>query len=280
MKRRRSNTRKRRASRRQRRVSRRVKRQYGGAATPIHVILAANEMRPTLQALLSSLQTHGYTYEVIGLGKPWQGFQTKMRYYLEGIRSYHKAKGATALIALLDAFDTLSIKSAAAAAAAYSTKPRRMPILFSAETCCYGNCRKGVLDWYDYHKVKGGSAAVKATLQPTQPPFPDCFLSPTPVFLNSGMTLGPAAELEAMLTEMVASGEPDDQLAAGDYLIRHMDLVDLDVEERVFRNKIQNLTKLPDEGLSSSQGPALIHFPGQRSEAQQKRIVELYKAYK
>ena len=253
--------------------------QKGGVEASIHVVLAANEMRPTLEALIRSLAKHGYSHDVYGLGQPWQGFPTKMKLYLEGIKKVRETKGDAALITLLDAFDTFAIRPASVAAAAYLAKPRRMPILFSAEVVCGGNCREGVLDWYDYHKVKGGTAAVKAAIDPSKPPSHGYLLFSNPTVLNSGMIMGPAADMEAMLTEMIASGEPDDQLAAGDYFINHMDKVDLDVEEKVFRNKIMNHAKLPDEDASHLQGPAFIHFPGQRSEAQQKHISELYKAY-
>ena len=77
--------------------SRRTRRKQRGGSTaltytpqepsPIKVFTSADKMKPTLQALLASLKKHHYAYEVLGMGKPWGGFRTKMENYLEGIRA-------------------------------------------------------------------------------------------------------------------------------------------------------------------------------------------------
>jgi hypothetical protein len=57
-----------------------------------------------------------------------------------------------------------------------------------------------------------------------------------------------------------------------------LDAFDLNVEETMIRNKVIPREKLPDE--DGEQGPAFLHFPGSRSEEQQKENVARYASYK
>jgi len=76
---------------------------------------------------------------------------------------------------------------------------------------------------------------------------------------------------------MIASGNFDDQLAAGAYIVQNLDKIDIDLEEKLVRNKIENRDKLPDEG--TPEGPGFLHFPGMRSDEQKKVLLEKYKQY-
>jgi hypothetical protein len=104
-------------------------------------------------------------------------------------------------------------------------------------------------------------------------------IAPQPVFLNSGMIMGPAEHLSAMFEEMISytNVQKDDQLAACRYCIEHLDKVDLDIENHIFRNKNVIREKLEDEGTPD--GPAIIHFPGMRDENQQNQLLRFYEQY-
>jgi len=238
-------------------------------------------MEATLQALLDSLKRHKYSYEVLGFGKPWKGFTTKINNYVDGIQRYAAEKGPDALAIFVDAFDVLCIKDSDKLLNTYKARARQMPIVFSAEIVCFNNCYKDILAWYDTHSVLGGRKAIEAQLKPGNGG--TTFMSDKPVFMNTGFIMGPASKLEALFVSMrdhpfEADGQIDDQYTAGKWGESHLDEFDLDVEEALIRNKLIPRDKLPDE--DGVQGPAFIHFPGSRSKEQQKENVERYMKYK
>jgi hypothetical protein len=282
-----------RASRKHKRVARRrrsaTRRQRGGVAAPelkyehpgaeIKMFTSSDRMEPTLEALLASTKRHNYSYEVIGFGKPWKGFKTKMENYLEGINRYVKEKGPSALAIFVDAFDVICIKDAAKQLASYKAKPRGMPVSVGVEIICFyeDNCSMEALKWYDDNKIPGGSAQIKAALFKPEPHRP-YYESPTSVFLNSGFIMGTASELQAMFQSMMDSGDTDDQIAVINYMLKAPGKVDYDVEESLIRNKLKPRTRLPDE--DGEKGPGFLHFPGTRTkEEQAKNVAEYYRQY-
>jgi hypothetical protein len=244
----------------------------------IKVFASADKMKPTLNALLTSLKAHNYSYEVLGMGKPWKGFKTKMENYLEGINRYVKEKGPEAFAIFVDAFDVLCIKDSDKVMASYKSKPRPMPIVVGTEIICFynENCSMDALDWYDHNKIPGGSQTIKNALTKPEPERP-YYKSPTSVFLNSGFIMGPAEELRALFQEMMDSGDTDDQIAVIHYMKNHPEKVDYDMEDAMIRNKLEPRTKLPDE--DGTQGPGFIHFPGSRTDDEQKITLAHYGAY-
>lgn len=271
---------------RSKRITRRrrtSKKQRGGSSSPpssppIKVFTSADKRRPTLDALEASCVRHGYDFEVIGLGKPWGGFKTKMENYVAGIQAYRAQKGDTALAVFMDGFDTLCIQSAEQFVKKYARRPRaHLPIVMGAEVACYQFCDYNMLAWYDHHKIPGGKAARVAKAPSPSGNFHDV-LAPEPMFLNSGLIVGPAKHLEELFLWMLnKSGTEDDQLAATHYLMHNMDNVDLDFEENLFRNKILKTEACPDEG--TAEGPGFLHFPGQRNSGQQELLLEWFQRY-
>ena len=272
-------------SRKSKRKTRRLRRQRGGdiplsynAPGEIKVFVSADKMKPTLEALLTSLKKHNYSYEVLGMGKPWKGFKTKMENYLDGIKRYVAEKGPYAVGIFVDAFDVLCIKDSAKVIASYKEKPRPMPIVVGTEIVCFytENCSLDALDWYDHNNIPGGSKAIKESFTKPEPERP-YYKTPTSVFLNSGFIMGSAEELRALFQGMMDSGDTDDQLAVIHYMKKNMDKIDYDIEEAMIRNKLDPRTKLPDE--DGTQGPGFIHFPGSRTDDEQKKALEYYAAY-
>ena len=276
------------ARKRSRKSKRRTRRRQRGGNAPttyngpgeIKVFTSADKMKPTLSALLDSLKTHNYSYEVVGIGKPWKGFRTKMENYLEGINRYISEKGPTALAIFVDAYDVLCIKDSAKLLASYKSKKRAMPIVIGAEIICFynENCSMDALAWYDHNKIPGGSKAIKDGLTTPEPGRP-YYKSSQPAFLNSGFIMGPANELQALFQGMMESEDKDDQIAVIHYMNNHMDKIDLDFEESLIRNKLTTRDKLPDE--NGEQGPGFLHFPGSRTiEEQQKNMDVYYPSYR
>ena len=235
-------------------------------------------MEPTLDALLSSLKAHKYSYEVLGFGKPWKGFETKIENYLEGMRRYAAEKGPDALAIFVDAFDVLCIKDSDKLLKTYTERPRKhLPIVFGAEIACFNNCYKDVLNWYDTHSLLGGRKALEPALRSVN--LGKGFMAEKPLFMNTGFIMGPVGKLQEMFTQISETPfEEDDQYTAGKWAVNHLDSFDLNVEESMVRNKLIPRDKLPDE--DGEGGPAFLHFPGSRSKEQQKENLERYAVYK
>ena len=271
-------------ARRRTRKTRRRRRQRGGALAyegpgPIKVFTSSDKMKPTLSALLEALKKHKYSYEVLGMDKPWKGFKTKMENYLDGINRFIASKGPEAIAIFIDAFDVFCIKDADKVLASYKAKPRSMPIVVSTEIICFynENCSMDALNWYDQNNIPGGSQAIKDALIKPDPERP-YYKSPKSVFLNSGFIMGPAKELQALFQGMMDSGDTDDQIAVINYMKGHPDKIDLDIEDSMARVKLEPRGKLPDE--DGVQGPGFLHYPGSRTDDEQKQALAFYQAYK
>jgi hypothetical protein len=225
----------------------------------IKVFTYASEMKETLQVLLESLKRNGYSYEVVGYGKPWSGFRNRMSEYLNAVKSYKEKVGGNELAVIIDGYDCISIKDSQSVYNTFVNRTRNnSPIMFGVEIVCNYNCNKNIVDWYDYHDIYGG----KESIENMYIFKPDGIVSEKPVFLNAGMLIGRIEPLEKMYTGMLELNIEDDQIAAGTYLLQHMDDIDLDIEESIFRNKPgdKSDTYLDDEG--KPHGPGFLHFPG------------------
>ena len=237
---------------------------------------SSDRMEPTLEALLQSLKRHKYSYEVLGFGKPWKGFETKIENYMDGIERYTAEKGPEALAIFVDAFDVLCIKDSDKLLQTYRAKPRAMPVVFGGEIACFSNCHKDVMNWYTTHSVAGGRAEIEKTLRPVNNG--KDYLSTQPVFMNTGFIMGPIGKLKEIFTEISkVPYEEDDQYTAGKWAIENLDRFDINIEEDMIRNKLIPREKLPDE--DGTQGPAFVHFPGSRSKDQQHENIIRYSSY-
>jgi GR25 family glycosyltransferase involved in LPS biosynthesis len=238
-----------------------------GGASPLKVFVYANDPRkPAFQLLLASLKRGGYDVHLLGEGQPWRGFAERMRAY----QAAAAAEPPGNLIAFLDGYDSMAILPASVAVEKFLARPRAaLPILFSAEPYCLGNCHKEQLAWFDRHPTKlGSAAAIRGGLQPL-PDRPTDTVSvvhrTSPVFLNGGAVMGRAGALASLYAAALETGDIDDQRALGKLLAASSTNaateIDLDVEGSVFRTKVATAaSKMVDEG--SPAGPALLHFPG------------------
>jgi GR25 family glycosyltransferase involved in LPS biosynthesis len=242
-------------------------------------------MRPTLKVLLESLQRHGYSYEVLGLGKPWKGFKARIGTYANGIKPYASGTNPEALSIFIDAYDVICMKDAEKVYESYMGKKRKGDILFATELYCLSNSNAKTLDWFTRRMGSKKRKEIDRKVHVIDND-PDRKVSEDPVFLNFGFVMGPARALLELFEFMDKSGIEDDQLAACDYFIKHMDDVDLDLEENMVRTKLSidkyvkhsphTLDKLPDE---NGEGPAFLHYPAMRSKEQQAELLKRFANY-
>lgn len=282
--------RKQKLSRRARRLSRkrRTRRQRGGGAEPplqyshpgarIKVYLNADKRKPTLNALLDALKRHKYSYEVLGFGMPWEGWETRTRNYLKAL-SKHQGEP---YVAFIDAYDCYCIKDESLLLDHYLNRPRKhIPLVFGAETCCFYNNNIEMLKWHDMHIYPGRSQEILAGFQPLSRDDPKHGIAKERAFLNYGFILGPVADVIRCIEGVRDSGEKDDQLGAASYALKNLERIDIDLEESLIRNKIGEegrAAKLPDEGPAGA-GPAFLHFPDMRDDSKQARLLDMFKRY-
>lgn len=248
------------------------------STVPMKVFMYADKWKPTAIALANSLKKHKYSYEVLGLGKPWGGWIERAKAYLAAIQAYKAEKGGEAVALFLDAYDIICIKDSDTFFASYEARKRSMPVIFGAERNCHSSmCNKKILEWYDFNEIEGGKAAVDAGMNTWGEGGEHLWSTGRPVFTNNGTMMGTADGLEFLFTEILKTGIEDDQVAAGKVIEANLDKFDIDFEEALFRNKFRELDKLPDEdGVS---GPGFLHFHAMRSEEQQAEVLRRFQGY-
>jgi len=243
---------------------------------PMKIFLYADKMKPTAKALTASLRKHKYSYEVLGLGKPWEGWVARTKAYLAAIQAYKAEKGPTAVALYIDAYDVICIMDSDKFFQNYQERERRMPVIFGAEQNCNTDmCNKKILDWYDEHTDEGKEMMNKHIN--TWGTNGEHLWSQVPTFTNNGMIMGTAEGLEFLFTEILKTGIPDDQVAAGHVIAANFDKFDIDFEENLFRNRFRHLEKRDDE--NGVEGPAFLHFNDMRTEGQQQELIERYAGY-
>jgi hypothetical protein len=106
--------------------------QYTDTSVAVKVFFYADKWKPTAVALAKSLQKHKYSYEVLGMGKPWEGWTGRTRTYLAAVQRYKAEKGGAALAIFVDGYDVICIKDSDKVYSTYMNRERSMPVIFSA----------------------------------------------------------------------------------------------------------------------------------------------------
>ena len=249
---------------------------HNDPTVPMKVFLYADKMKPTAKALTASLRKHKYSYEVLGLGIPWEGWVARTKAYLAAIQAYKAEKGAEAVALYIDAYDVICIMDSEKFFQNYQARERDMPVIFGAEQNCNTYmCNKKILEWYDEHTDEGKEGMDRHIN--TWGTNGEHLWSKVPTFTNNGMIMGTAEGLEFLFTEILKTGIPDDQVAAGHVIIANFDKFDIDFEENLFRNRFRHLEKRDDE--NGIDGPGFLHFNDMRTEGQQQELIEIYARY-
>ena len=255
------------------------------------VFLCANKSAPTLLLLLSSLERNGFSYEVLGYEKPWGGLWDKMTYYRDATASHTSHE---TLLIFIDGFDVICIKDSKTLFDRWNTaRPRTMPILYSSEQICVGNCLKATFDWYKYHatslpapysslgtkskytnatnhvkSLNNAGHALKAELN---------------IFPNSGFILGTKEYTKTLFHELLTNpkynGNKDDQVASGEYIRYNPTLCDIDIESMFCRTLyidrvVEGIEPVPD--CSKEDTACFLHFPGSGTSNYKDELVSVF----
>jgi len=244
---------------------------------PIKVFLYADKLKPTAKALINSLKKHKYSYEVLGLGKPWEGWVGRTKEYLAAIQRYKGEKGGSALALFIDAYDVICIMDSDKFYNKYLARERTMPVIFGAEQNCHKEmCNKKILEWYDMH-TEEGKEGIMNHINTWGESDEHLWARDRPAFTNNGTIMGTADGLEFLFLEILKTGIQDDQVAAGHVIVANLDKFDIDYEEQLFRNRFRHLEKRGDE--NGRDGPAFLHFHAMKSEEEQADILQRYASY-
>ena len=261
---------------------------HENADSKIKVFMCASKTSPTLELLLRSLERHGYSYEVLGFGKPWNNLGDKLKYYEEGSRNHLETNGKEELLIMIDAYDIICIKDSQYVYNAWLNRPRKMPVLYSSEQNCMGNCFQGnLLKWFDVYQdvlpppYNVGSERLKNESITIHYEWPDVnkpIKSKMNLFFNTGFIMGKASDIASLMKEILTVPyEIDDQYTTGIYLNNdHYDLYDIDIES-TFSNTVLPFEpeNLPDKNAPGQ--AAFIHFPGNRSEEAKAQLAEAFR---
>jgi hypothetical protein len=90
--------------------------------------------KPELQQWIASAQTHGFDFEILGIGVQWKGFATKTSLVLDFLKNQPPHQ----LVAVVDCWDFLWLRGPEAVQQAFESYDA--PVVIGSETRCGFNC--------------------------------------------------------------------------------------------------------------------------------------------
>ena len=194
------------------------------------------------------MERHGWEHRLMQLGKPWQGFGTKMTGFEEALAEI-AAKEPKKLVVLTDSADVQAVKSPAEFMALWNTHFADKKMVIGAETYCAAslNCSPTTRYW----AAQPGSEHVKHR------------------HVNSGLMAGHASYLLHVWRDVMAHSAHDDQIGVTEFIERLDTFGDvaLDHESRLFYNDNWGTRASYKDGvlhdpLTGPSSAAFYHFPG------------------
>lgn len=155
--------------------------------------------KPELQQWIASAETHGFDYEILGIGVQWKGFATKTSLVLDFLQKQPPHE----LVAVVDCWDFLWLRGPDAVQHAYESYAT--PVVIGSETRCGFNCTP--------------SSCKDRQNNP-----------------NGGFAMGTAASLQKMYAFILENSPEDDQVGMGMYRNANCEEVALDVDCRLVVN--------------------------------------------
>lgn len=213
-----------------------ARRRYTFTPDDVWALTVANKYTAGLTDLELSLKKFGYNYKIHGIGEPWEGFRSKIRWYNEILATLPD----TALVVTMDAFDALMAGPPERIIEEWSKCTN--PIMIGAEDDCQdpGVCHVPRNIWLQRGK--------------------DSHMP----YVNSGVIIGPV-EYIRWIFKMAYLGpdSDDDQRAMGHLADRHTTMFDLDHRQRCIGNMRLPLFHRYDYDDSSQQ--FVFHGPKERT---------------
>lgn len=219
----------------------------------IPVLVCATERNKRVEILEKSFQRHrGWDLRVLGVGRKWESFRTKMECYCEELRRISPDQ----IVVCLDAYDAVCARDSSGFEAEF--KKFRVPIVAGYEPVA-------VFTIYNKYVRIGVSPDIKKWKAHHE-------INANDVYVNSGCIVGHAGEVLGMWEWVLGHQEftiYDDQIGVGYYMNGFPDKVKLDTESRIVWNDNflhHSRVAMSDDELRVHGGPArtpyFIHFPG------------------
>lgn len=222
----------------------------------ICVFACATKSTPHLDVLRKSMDLYeGWGLCVLGEGKEWKSFRTKMECYRDALRITKKDQ----IVVCLDAYDVICVRDSHQLREDFLSFDTPIVIGYenvSTYTIYNKYIKIGVSPcistWKKYHNI-----------DPTKR-----------IFVNSGCIVGYASEICKMFEWILNYRRfeiDDDQIGVGYYMNKFPHKVKLDVESKIclndnYANHYKVSVKVHDDLLhvSSKHVPYFIHFPGMK----------------
>ena len=223
----------------------------------MHVITIATDENDWLNNWKSSAQKWGYQYTILGKGREWKGFSTKIKLIIEFLLE----RDPEEIIAIVDAYDLLFTGPPAELDEKFISF--NFPIVVGGEDVCILNCHK--------HTCKVNNNRYK--------------------WVNGGCVIGYTKELISAYEFTLQVSPDDDQIGVAKYMDANHGKITVDGNQMIVANirstdELKYINNNRFQHTITKQVPVIIHTPfmysdlGSRSEMVRKHALDNYKSPK
>lgn len=176
-----------------------------------------------------------YRYEILGMGKPWEGFETKINLIIDKTTQLPSDN----LICIVDSYDLIMAGSKSELVEKFLSKGKK--IVVGSESVCGPNCvRTGI--------------AVENNNKP---------------HINGGFVMGYSGEINKLYRNILRLCPYDDQIGIAKYIMTHPDLFHIDSNQDLVLNlnygsEIHDLERVENRRFRykpTGTNPVVIHTP-------------------
>jgi hypothetical protein len=208
----------------------------------VKIIAFANDHNePMLINFINSLKKYGYDYSIIGKDVKWENFMTKIKGYLNYVKSLYSNQ----LIAIVDAYDVIATGPSDEFISRYKSYGKSLVV--GSEIYCGPACIPVDNWWKDKEKTK---------LQ----------------YANSGFFVGPVWHIIEVLEFMLSLNITDDQIAMCNYINTYPEKVALDIKTKLVANILPldfHYLNFQNERIYhkyTDEYPLFVHTPGKYTD--------------
>lgn len=215
----------------------------------LFVLSVDNAPNENTHNFIQTLCSNDWDYEIIGIGRQWKGFESKIEYFHEHLKTLNPDR----LVVLSDARDVFCVRSPKHFEKAFNSFGK--PILVSLEIFCQGYPDdRAVLDttkiWQCVPLNHYWSQQIKKSAHRK--------------YVNSGLIAGKVKDLLIYFDWVSKSGWKDDQASLGDYMNKFPDRVAGDIEANVLHTSTFGATYSAASKKQWEDSPSLAELCGRR----------------